>query len=304
MANKDATEKLLEDYNDVFADIANALLFKGQQIIQENDLTPERPRSIYKADGKFHEQERDVAKYWRNSTIRIALLGFENQTADDADMPLRVISYDGAGYRAQLVSDKANAEAKLPKERYPVVTLVLYFGYKNHWKKPLNLLNCIKVPEELKPFVNDYRINLFEIAWLSDEEVKMFQSDFRIVADYFVQMRKNRNYKPSQDIIKHVHELLQLMSVMTNDSRFEESCNKVERSGSNMCKVLDAIENRGIEKGIEKARLTTTLNTLTRYIRRHLPITTQVLEDIAEDNELTVEQVRSIAKENGISLSC
>ena len=30
----------------------------------------------------------------------------------------------------------------------------------------------------------------------------------------------------------------------------------------------------------------------------------QVLEDIAEDNELTVEQVRSIAKENGISLSC
>jgi len=31
---------------------------------------------------------------------------------------------------------------------------------------------------------------------------------------------------------------------------------------------------------------------------------TQVLEDIAEDNELTVEKVRSIAKENGISLSC
>lgn len=67
-----------------------------------------------------------------------------------------------------------------------------------------------------------------------------------------------------------------------------------------MCEVLDAIENRGIEKG----QLRTALNTLKRYIRRQLPIDTQVLEDIAEDNELTVEKVRSIAKENGISLSC
>ena len=133
MANKDATEKLLEDYNDVFADIANALLFKGQQIIQENDLTPERPRSIYKADGKFHEQERDVAKYWRNSTIRIALLGFENQTADDADMPLRVISYDGASYKQQLLDKKA-------KQRYPVTTIVLYFGTKRHWKSSVNIV--------------------------------------------------------------------------------------------------------------------------------------------------------------------
>lgn len=76
---------------------------------------------------------------------------------------------------------------------------------------------------ELKPFVNDYRLNLFEIAWLSDDEVKLFKSDFRIVIDYFVQMRKHRDYKPSKDTIKHVHELLQLMSVMTGDNRYEEA---------------------------------------------------------------------------------
>lgn len=34
--------------------------------------------------------------------------------------------------------------------------------------------------------VNDYRINLFEIAYLSNEQVNLFKSDFRIVADYFV----------------------------------------------------------------------------------------------------------------------
>ena len=94
------------------------------------------------------------------------------------------------------------------------------------------------------------------------------------------------------------------MSIVTDESRFEDVQNYVERSGGNMCEVLDAIENRGIEKGSEKRQLTTVIKTLSRYIRRSLPITSQVLEDIAEDNELTVEKVRSIANENSISLSC
>ena len=46
------TEKTLESYNDVFADIVNVLLFDGRQVVAENDLTAESPRSIYKADGK------------------------------------------------------------------------------------------------------------------------------------------------------------------------------------------------------------------------------------------------------------
>ena len=93
-------------------------------------------------------------------------------------------------------------------------------------------------------------MNLFEIAYLSDEQVQMFQSDFRIVADYFVQMRKNQNYVAPETTIKHVHELLQLMSVMTKDYRFEEVYHPdMERRDTNMCEVLDRIENRGIEKG-------------------------------------------------------
>ena len=38
-------------------------------------------------------------------------------------------------------------------------------------------------------------MNLYEIAYLSDEQVQMFTSDFKIVADYFVQMRKNKQSK-------------------------------------------------------------------------------------------------------------
>ena len=34
MGEKDIAEKVLEDYNDVFADIVNVLLFQGEQIVK------------------------------------------------------------------------------------------------------------------------------------------------------------------------------------------------------------------------------------------------------------------------------
>ena len=38
MGIKDLTEKILEDYNDIFADIVNVLVFKGKQRIKPETL--------------------------------------------------------------------------------------------------------------------------------------------------------------------------------------------------------------------------------------------------------------------------
>ena len=72
MAQKDASQKILESYNDVFSDIVNVLLFKGRKVLSEDELEDQAPRSYYKADGKIHEIERDVAKRWKNGNIRVA----------------------------------------------------------------------------------------------------------------------------------------------------------------------------------------------------------------------------------------
>lgn len=69
MGEKDATEKTLESYADVFADIVNVLLFEGKRIIDPEDLQDALPRSVYKADEKIHEQERDTAKFWLSGQI-------------------------------------------------------------------------------------------------------------------------------------------------------------------------------------------------------------------------------------------
>lgn len=64
MKDKDITQKQLEDYNDVFADIMNVLLFQGKRMVSEEDLVPANNKSQFKDTvGKIHEQERDIAKY-------------------------------------------------------------------------------------------------------------------------------------------------------------------------------------------------------------------------------------------------
>ena len=83
-----------------------------------------------------------------------------------------------------------------------------------------------------------------------------------------------------------------------------------------MCEVMEAAERKGREQGLEQGleqgreqgleqgRIKATIKTLNRYVRRKLPIDSQVLADIAEDNDLTVERVREIAKENNVVLPC
>ena len=155
MSDKDITEKLLESYNDVFADIVNVLLFDGRQLVRE---------------------------------------------------------------------DK--------------------------WKRPRSLLECLKVPDELKPYVSDYKVNVFEIAWLPPETVAKFRSDFRIVADYFVQMRMNKDYNPPQETVRHVHEVLHLMAAVSGNRKFEETLRTEWRKkhgtgGEDMIDVFDKWEQRG-----------------------------------------------------------
>jgi hypothetical protein len=113
---------------------------------------------------------------------------------------------------------------------------------------------------------------------------------------------------PPKETIKHVHEFLQLMTVMTGDHRYEEAYETPGRRPSNMCEVMEAAERKGreqgLEQGLEQGRIKATIKTLNRYVRRKLPIDSQVLADIAVDNDLTVERVREIAKENNVVLPC
>ncbi len=282
MAEKDLTEKLLESYNDVFADIVNGLLFNGNQRIKPESLSDDIVHAQYRSEnGKLHEEERDVLKRWDNCGINIAIYGLENQSKAERYMPMRVIGYDGATYRSQLLNT--------PIKPIPVVTLVLYFG-RGHWNQPKNLKNLFDIPNGLDEYVNDYRINVFEIAWLPDEVIDNFKSDFRIVANFFKKKRLNKDYVPddTQEIV-HVDEVLKMLSVMTNDNRYEELLSTGKEVKS-MCDVAERLENKGITKG--------KYLTLFELIKNGI-ITT---EQAAETAKMSISDFERAMKEAGLEI--
>ena len=193
MAEKDVTQKILESYNDVFADIVNVLLFDGEQVIAPDELEDQAPRAYYKADGRVREIERDVAKRWKKGNIRVACVGFENQTQAD---PEREKGADG-------------------------------------------------------------------------------------------------EYTPDPREIRHVQETLQLLSVMTKDRRFEEAYNEAHMSNPTeggphtMCEFLDKVENRGVERGIERGELKAKREMAFSLAGMGIP-----LEKIAEAAKVSVEVVK------------
>ena len=249
MGEKDITEKILEDYNDVFADIINGLLFQGEQRVLPEALENISVHSQYKADDeKMHELERDVAKYWKEKEVQLAVCGIENQSRIEKNMPFRIIGYDGTAYRSQMQQERSKI--------LPVVTIVLYFGTDRHWRSGKNIKSLMEIPTGLDEFVSDYQIKVFEVAWLSEEEIRRFRSDFRIVANFFVNKRKNKNYIPDDPTeIQHVDEVLKLLQVMTGDARYKRIFGKKKEGVHSMCDVAERLEKMGWEKGIKQGSL-------------------------------------------------
>jgi hypothetical protein len=246
LGQKDISEKILLDYNDVFSDIINGIVFEGAQTVLPESLENMTVHSQYKADGnKLHEQERDVAKYWKDKKITLAIYGFEDESIPEKQMPVRIMGYDGAAYRSQLGAEKIS----------PVITLVLYFGTKRRWNTPRNLKEILNIPTGLEKYVNDYHIHVIEVAWLTDEEISRFQSDFRIVANFFRNKRLDENYIPDDPtVIKHVDEVLKLLAVMTGDNKYEIHINNANNGGVSMCTVAQNLEKRGASQIIDIIR--------------------------------------------------
>ena len=245
MGQKDMTEKLLEDYNDVFADIYNVLVFK-KDVIDENRLRDGTTESVYKAeDGVYREQRRDVMKtYLDEYQMELAFIGIDNQTTIDRYIPVRVLGYDYAKYRRQV------DEKRFPI--LPVVTLVLNMSDRR-WSGCKSLADITKVPAEFEPFFQDYKVMVVDVAFLEDEVIERFTSDFKLVAKFFKNRRLGVEPLEDDSEIKHVTELIDFISVFTNDTEYRNTqavLRKVKAKGEKvtMCYVAQGLIKKGANK--------------------------------------------------------
>ena len=242
MGEKDITQKELEAFNDVFADVFNALLFK------ENFIEPEKLKfgvtnAIVETQKKKKEKFRDVCKTYENMSLKIASFGIENQSSIDDTMPLRLLGYDYGEYLSQLKNRKGSEIFYL----YPSITVVLNFSNKK-WNAPKKLTDCMQIDERLKPFFNDYKIFVFDVCDLTDEELNRMNSDLRCVLTIIRDGSRNA-IKPEKFKYKFTHtkHSLDVITAFFNDDSYERAYydRLKETEVLTVCEAFETLREQG-----------------------------------------------------------
>ncbi len=177
-------DTILKNYwsgNEQFADLFNAVLFGGRQIFKPDELEDvDTESSSVLEHGDYAESiqaARDNIKICKKSSVygvELVMLGAESQIHIHYGMPMRVMGYDYITYKKQFDSnarqyqkrnglddDEFLSRMKRTDRFMPVITIVVYYGAKP-WDGALSLHGILDIPEELKMFVNDYKLMLVE----------------------------------------------------------------------------------------------------------------------------------------------
>ena len=143
--NKLKADVVVKNYwrnNEQFADFFNAVLYEGKQVIKPD--------------------------------VELCILGMESQEHIHYAMPMRVMGYDYGSYKKQydsnavkyktakgLSDDEFISKMKRTDKFIPIITIVIYYGEKA-WDGAVSLQGMLDIPEDMKAFINDYKMNLVE----------------------------------------------------------------------------------------------------------------------------------------------
>ena len=306
-ASDSTCKKLFRD-DGCFADICNYAFFQGKQIIKpeelvsrENDVSTLMGKELLPMETKRY---RDIV---RKASINgdYMIIGVEHQSTLDKNMIIRILNYDAQLYINQVESGK---------EVRPVGSFVFYTGDKE-WTYPKSLKESLKIPPEMKDYINDWKLPVLELQKIDSgmlknqrlkEVVEISQSMFK--GDY-EKLRTNRMISV---------ESFKMAAIFTHTDIKEEDL--PEGDEINMCKAMDQLFQRmrdegevlGLEKGeligLEKGKLNTLRFTLKEQLKVKLGTLSSPLEErltetsLEKLNELTLNIFNINSEEDVLNL--
>ena len=247
-----------------FADIINAMLFDGKDIIHANELllcdSDETIYFVYENRINVMERRRDILMHATVNGIPV-YIGLEIQSTINYSMPYRLLLYDTMTYHLQYkLIDKDHREHFRPTG---VMSTVLYSGDRT-WHQPHSLLDRILVPEPLKGLMNTWKGNIRDIKdinveLLRNEKVKSLVSAVQTI------YRWNKDTSTIKELVLS-KEVAIVVAVMTNSEELVIRIEKEEREEVDMCQVLEEFklesEMRGLERGLKQGKIQTIVNQL------------------------------------------
>lgn len=208
------------------------------------------------------------------------LLGIENQTEIHYAMPVRNMIYDALQYGNQVAAiaaqnvkeKKAPTRAEFLSGFYkadklgPVITLVLHFGV-DPWDGATSLHEMMDFPlEEMRTFIQDYKIHLIDPAALEPDELEKFSTSLREVLGC-IKYSKDKE-KLSSFIRNNTRMMLEInaarvIQAITNITLdLSEEVEEVD-----MCKAIDDMMQDSREEGKAEGRTEGILFALTGLVR-------------------------------------
>ena len=117
------------------------------------------------------------------------------------------------------------------------------------------MYELLKLPKALEKFINNYKIHVIEVAWLSDEERQMLTGDFRILADVLNEQRTTGKILGSNRRVRHAKALLAALSAITGNPHFEEiQFESLKEDKVTMRNLMEDYNNKLIAQGYEQCR--------------------------------------------------
>ena len=273
---KDVSLKTFWRDNEHFADLFNATVFNGRQVLKPDKLTEMDTDVSATIQSKNYNESitrnRDVVKKMSDG-VEFNILGLEIQDKTHYAMPLRTMTYDALGYIKEYndikKQHKLNKDSFSSPEEFlsgidksdrfhPIITLVLYYG-DSLWDGPSCLSDMmVSMPDNIKTYFSDYKLNLVQI--LDSDKYTFYNEDVRNVFN----------------IIRNIY----------NDD-FESIYN--EQGGTvNMCEAIKRFQaeceskgrNEGIELGIDTEKVNSIISMLEFGITKEQILTKYTKEDL------------------------
>ena len=243
-----------------FADIINAMLFDGKDVIHANELllcdSDETIYFVYENRINVMERRRDILMHATVNGIPV-YIGLEIQSTINYSMPYRLLLYDTMTYHLQYkLIDKDHREHFRPMG---VMSTVLYSGDRT-WHQPHSLLDRILVPEPLKGLMNTWKGNIHDIKeinveLLRNEKVKSLVSAVQTI------YRWNKDTSTIKELVLS-KEVAIVVAVMTNSEELVIRIEKEEREEVDMCQVLEEFKLESEMRGLKQGKIQTIVNVI------------------------------------------
>ena len=237
--------------NDVyFSAFCNAVLFNGKQLISASDLIHyENDSAVIISDTKKVEDKKRRRDIIVRGDIHgiYCLFGIEHQSTIDQEMVIRCGNYEMMEYLKQV---------KKGEKVIPQVMIVFYTGDRK-WNAPLKLSDYFEIPEELKEYVNDWKIKVVDVKEIDTSKIEDEQTRYFIEA---IQEMYKGNYEGLHRKIKMKRDNLIYAVIITRSLDLIKDL--PEGDEIDMCEGMERMAEGFRSEGENREKKTTLLSQL------------------------------------------